>query len=51
MDDYIDSPMDSDDVFPCKGCGEVSSCGSCRINQRRGGGDDADYTATNIASL
>lgn len=24
MDDYLDSPMESDDVFPCKGCGEVS---------------------------
>jgi hypothetical protein len=24
MDDYLDSPMDADDVFPCKGCGEVS---------------------------
>jgi hypothetical protein len=23
MDDYLDSPMDADDVFPCKGCGEV----------------------------
>ncbi|KAK4233118.1 hypothetical protein C8A03DRAFT_39195 [Achaetomium macrosporum] len=23
MDDYLDSPMDSDDVFPCKGCGEI----------------------------
>jgi hypothetical protein len=25
MDDYLDSPMDSEDVFPCKGCGEVGS--------------------------
>lgn len=24
VDEYLDSPMDSDDVFPCKGCGEVS---------------------------
>lgn len=24
MDDYLDSPMDAEDVFPCKGCGEVS---------------------------
>jgi len=23
MDDYLDSPMDADDIFPCKGCGEV----------------------------
>ncbi|GAB1319000.1 Rho-type gtpase-activating protein [Madurella fahalii] len=23
MDDYLDSPMDTDDVFPCKGCGEI----------------------------
>lgn len=23
MDDYLDTPMESDDVFPCKGCGEV----------------------------
>ncbi|KAK4251582.1 hypothetical protein C7999DRAFT_37618 [Corynascus novoguineensis] len=23
MDDYLDSPMDADDVFPCKGCGEI----------------------------
>lgn len=22
MDDYLDSPME-EDVFPCKGCGEV----------------------------
>lgn len=24
VDDYIDSPADNDDVFPCKGCGDVS---------------------------
>lgn len=23
MEDYLESPMDNDDVFPCKGCGEV----------------------------
>ncbi|KAL8382647.1 hypothetical protein RB595_006437 [Gaeumannomyces hyphopodioides] len=23
MDDYLDSPMDAEDVFPCKGCGEI----------------------------
>ncbi|CAI4216896.1 unnamed protein product [Parascedosporium putredinis] len=23
MDDYLDSPMDQDDIFPCKGCGEI----------------------------
>lgn len=23
MDDYLDSPMDADDIFPCKGCGEI----------------------------
>lgn len=23
VDEYLDSPMDSDDVFPCKGCGEI----------------------------
>ncbi|KAL2023381.1 hypothetical protein VTK56DRAFT_2738 [Thermocarpiscus australiensis] len=23
MDDYLDSQMDTDDVFPCKGCGEI----------------------------
>ncbi|KOS18033.1 Rho-type GTPase-activating protein 1 [Escovopsis weberi] len=23
MDDYMDAPMDADDVFPCKGCGEI----------------------------
>ncbi|TPX15085.1 uncharacterized protein E0L32_004915 [Thyridium curvatum] len=23
VDDYLDSPMDGDDVFPCKGCGEI----------------------------
>lgn len=23
MDDYLESPME-DDVFPCKGCGEVN---------------------------
>ncbi|KAH6856525.1 hypothetical protein B0I37DRAFT_389751 [Chaetomium sp. MPI-CAGE-AT-0009] len=23
MDDYLDSAMDADDVFPCKGCGEI----------------------------
>lgn len=28
VDDYLDSPMDNDDVFPCKGCGEV------RLNPR-----------------
>jgi hypothetical protein len=30
LDDYMDSPMDNDndtdDVFPCKGCGEVRTC-------------------------
>jgi hypothetical protein len=24
MDDYLDGSMDVEDVFPCKGCGEVS---------------------------
>ncbi|KAM7214115.1 hypothetical protein V8F06_010491 [Rhypophila decipiens] len=23
MDDYLDTPMDAEDVFPCKGCGEI----------------------------
>ncbi|KAI1376952.1 RhoGAP-domain-containing protein [Hypoxylon crocopeplum] len=23
MEDYTDSPLESDDVFPCKGCGEI----------------------------
>ncbi|KAK3323524.1 hypothetical protein B0T19DRAFT_463286 [Cercophora scortea] len=23
MDDYPDTPMDAEDVFPCKGCGEI----------------------------
>ncbi|KAK4193776.1 putative Rho-type GTPase-activating protein [Podospora australis] len=23
MDDYLDSPMEAEDVFPCKGCGEI----------------------------
>ncbi|WYZ46388.1 hypothetical protein EsH8_IX_000613 [Colletotrichum jinshuiense] len=23
MEDYLESPMDNDDVFPCKGCGEI----------------------------
>ncbi|KAF4865725.1 putative Rho-type GTPase-activating protein 4 [Colletotrichum siamense] len=23
MEDYLESPMDADDVFPCKGCGEI----------------------------
>ncbi|KAK5998688.1 putative Rho-type GTPase-activating protein 4 [Cladobotryum mycophilum] len=23
MDEYLETPMDSDDVFPCKGCGEI----------------------------
>ncbi|EGY13766.1 rho-type GTPase-activating protein [Verticillium dahliae VdLs.17] len=23
MDDYLDSPMDNEDVFPCKGCGDI----------------------------
>lgn len=23
MDDYLDANMDAEDVFPCKGCGEV----------------------------
>ncbi|KAK4179237.1 putative Rho-type GTPase-activating protein [Triangularia setosa] len=23
MDDYLDSPMETEDVFPCKGCGEI----------------------------
>ncbi|KAL2153300.1 hypothetical protein VTH82DRAFT_4455 [Thermothelomyces myriococcoides] len=23
MDDYLDSPMDADEIFPCKGCGEI----------------------------
>ncbi|KAI1767831.1 RhoGAP-domain-containing protein [Hypoxylon sp. FL1150] len=23
MDDYTESPLESDDVFPCKGCGEI----------------------------
>lgn len=23
VDDYLDSPMDNDDIFPCKGCGEI----------------------------
>jgi hypothetical protein len=24
MDDYLDTAMEAEDVFPCKGCGEVS---------------------------
>ncbi|RYP54858.1 hypothetical protein DL768_000422 [Monosporascus sp. mg162] len=23
MDEYLETPMDSEDVFPCKGCGEI----------------------------
>ncbi|KJZ79198.1 hypothetical protein HIM_01349 [Hirsutella minnesotensis 3608] len=23
VDEYLDTPMDADDVFPCKGCGEI----------------------------
>lgn len=23
MDEYLDSPMETDDVFPCKGCGDI----------------------------
>ncbi|PKS08784.1 hypothetical protein jhhlp_003393 [Lomentospora prolificans] len=23
MDEYLDSPIDNDDIFPCKGCGEI----------------------------
>ncbi|KAM0283066.1 hypothetical protein ACHAQH_002667 [Verticillium albo-atrum] len=23
MDDYLESPMDNEDVFPCKGCGDI----------------------------
>ncbi|KAK0722300.1 hypothetical protein B0T26DRAFT_674022 [Lasiosphaeria miniovina] len=23
MDEYLDAPMDAEDVFPCKGCGEI----------------------------
>ncbi|RDA84133.1 hypothetical protein CP532_0102 [Ophiocordyceps camponoti-leonardi (nom. inval.)] len=23
VDEYLDNPMDTDDVFPCKGCGEI----------------------------
>ncbi|KAK0629910.1 hypothetical protein B0T17DRAFT_615634 [Bombardia bombarda] len=23
MDDYLDTPMDAEDMFPCKGCGEI----------------------------
>ncbi|POR36225.1 Putative Rho-type GTPase-activating protein 4 [Tolypocladium paradoxum] len=23
VDEYLDSPLDTDDVFPCKGCGEI----------------------------
>ncbi|KAJ4300288.1 Rho-type gtpase-activating protein [Collariella sp. IMI 366227] len=23
MDEYLETPMDADDVFPCKGCGEI----------------------------
>ena len=23
MDDFVDGAMDNDEVFPCKGCGEV----------------------------
>ncbi|KAK7447575.1 RhoGAP domain-containing protein [Colletotrichum acutatum] len=23
VEDYLESPMDNDDVFPCKGCGEI----------------------------
>lgn len=23
MDEYLDSPMEADDVFPCKGCGDI----------------------------
>ncbi|OLN97288.1 putative Rho-type GTPase-activating protein 4 [Colletotrichum chlorophyti] len=23
VEDYLESPMDTDDVFPCKGCGEI----------------------------
>lgn len=23
MDDYLDGSMDTEEVFPCKGCGEV----------------------------
>ncbi len=23
MEDYIDGSVDGDDIFPCKGCGEV----------------------------
>lgn len=25
MDDYLDSPLEGEENFPCKGCGEVSS--------------------------
>lgn len=27
VDEYIESPLDNDDVFPCKGCGEVCALG------------------------
>ena len=23
VDEYLETPMENDDVFPCKGCGEV----------------------------
>lgn len=45
MDDYLESPMESDDVFPCKGCGEVSSPGrSAKLPV-------VNPTIANIASL
>jgi hypothetical protein len=25
VDEYLETPMDTDDVFPCKGCGEVGA--------------------------
>jgi hypothetical protein len=34
MDDYLDNAMDGEDVFPCKGCGEVSSEQFCCKQKR-----------------
>jgi hypothetical protein len=25
VDEYLDGPLDTDEIFPCKGCGEVTA--------------------------
>lgn len=31
LDEYMDAPLDTDDVFPCTGCGEVRQRTICNL--------------------